>query len=300
MDNKISVVINTRNEESVLPRVLSSVQKFANEIIVADMHSDDSSAKIARQFGARVFDIKPSSYVEPARNLAVKSATGPWILVLDPDEEMSITLKRKLKKIANNPASLDYYRLPRKNIIFGKWMKHSRWWPDYNIRFFKKGSVEWSNMIHGIPITIGEGKDLLESEENAIIHHHYESIEQFILRMNRYTNVQAKSRIKDKYKFNWTDLIKKPSGEFLSRYFYGQGYKDGLHGLAMASLQSFSELVLYLKIWQLQGAEQSNLKLKEVISQMRKSEREHHYWQADSLISEGGGIINRIKRKFKL
>jgi hypothetical protein len=107
-------------------------------------------------------------------------------------------------------------------------------------------------------------------------------------------------RIKDGYKFKWQDLIRKPTEEFLSRYFSGEGYKDGIHGLALAGLQAFSELVLYLKIWQKKGFEEGKTQIKGVIEEMKDAETDIHYWQADVLLKSGGGIIQRIKRRLKL
>ena len=138
-------------------------------------------------------------------------------------------------------------------IIFGKWIKNSRWWPDYNIRFFKKNSVSWSNEIHSIPLTQGRGLDLEEKENLAIVHYNYTSIEQYLGRLDRYTTIQAEFLIKQGYRFIWKDLIVKPLKEFLSRYFVGEGYKDGLHGLVLASFQAFSALVLFAKVWEEQG-----------------------------------------------
>ena len=296
---KISVVINTLNEEKNLPRALASVKSFADEIVVVDMKSDDKTVEIAKKAGAKVYQHKRIGYVEPARNYAISKATGEWILILDADEQAPKTLVKELKKIVQKPKA-DYYRLPRKNIIFGKWIKHSRWWPDYNIRFFRKGFVSWSEIIHSVPITQGKGLDLQAREDFAIIHYHYDSIEQFVERMNRYTGEHANLRIKDGYKFKWQDLIRKPTEEFLGRYFSGEGYKDGIHGLALASLQAFSELVLYLKIWQKKGFEEGKTQIKEVIKTMKDAETDTHYWQADALLKSGGGIIQRIKRRFKL
>src|SRR3989344_3276878 len=135
---KISVVINTLNEEANLPRALASVKSFANEIVVVDMMSDDKTVEIAKKAGAKVYEFKRVGYVEPARNFAISKAEGDWIFILDADEELTASLSRELSKIAKN-GSADYVRVPRKNMIFGKWVEHSRWWPDYNIRFFKKG-----------------------------------------------------------------------------------------------------------------------------------------------------------------
>jgi (heptosyl)LPS beta-1,4-glucosyltransferase len=298
---KISVVINTLNEEKNLPKVLKSVKDIADEIVVVDAKSTDKTVEIAKRYGARVFNYeKEITHVEPARNFAVEKAKGEWILILDADEKLGKGLKSKLKQIASEENSSDYYRLPRKNLIFDKWIKHSRWWPDYNIRFFRKGYVTWGNIIHSVPTTKGVGADLTAKESLAIVHHHYESISQYITRMNRYASVQAKEMVKDGYKFSWRDLITKPSGEFFSRYFQGRGYKDGLHGLILALLQAVSEFAKYANVWEAQGFEKKSLEVADVISELKNAESDMHYWQADTLIRERGGIKNRIKRKLKI
>ena len=296
---KISVVINTLNEEKNLPRALASVKGFADEIVVVDTMSEDKTVDIAKKAGAKVYEHKKTGYVEPVRNFAIGKATGKWILIIDADEELPKGLAKKLKEIVKNPDA-NYYRLPRKNLIFGKWVKHSRWWPDYNIRFFQKEFVTWSEVIHSVPMTQGKGLDLLAKEDLAIIHNNYVSIEQYIERMNRYTSLQAKGLIKEGYDFSWKDIIVKPTSEFFSRYFMGEGYKDGLHGLALALLQGFSELVLYLKIWQSEKFAEQEISIKKVVKTMKKQERELHYWQADTLLKNGGGVLQKIKRKFKL
>ena len=296
---KISVVINTLNEEKNLPRAIASVKGFADEIIVVDMKSEDSTVDIAKKAGAKVYEYKRMGYVEPARNFAISKAIGKWILILDADEQLPKLLINELKKIVKKPTA-NYYRLPRKNIIFKKWMKHSRWWPDYNIRFFQKDFVSWSEIIHSVPMTQGKGLDLPAKEDLAIIHNHYESIEQYIERMNRYTGFQAKGLIKEGHKFSWKSIVSKPASEFFSRYFAGEGYKDGLHGLALALLQAFSELVLYLKIWQIEKFTEQEIGVGKVIKTIKKQETDLHYWQADTLLKSGGGVIQKVKRKFKL
>lgn len=296
---KISVVINTLNEEENLPRAIASVKGFADEIVVCDMHSDDKTRDIAKRFGAKVYEHERTGYVEPARNFAISKTEGEWVLILDADEELPHGLGKNLKELSGNPTA-DYFRIPRKNIIFGKWIKHSRWWPDYNIRFFKKGNVAWSEIIHAVPITKGKGLDLEAKEENALVHHNYETIEQYIERLNRYTTHQSRFLIKSGYKFEWKDIISQPSQEFFARYFEGEGYKDGVHGLVLSFLQAFSELVLYLKVWQNERFAEQKVEIRKVVSEIKKNQIELNYWQADTLLKNGGGISERFKRKFKL
>jgi len=295
----ISVVINTLNEENNLARAIKSVKNFADEVIVVDMHSDDKTVQIAKEFGAKVYSHERTNYVEPARNFAISKAQGDWILILDADEEVTKELSKELEKLSKQE-KVQIYRLARKNIVFGKWLQYSRWWPDYNIRFFKKGAVVWHDEIHSVPITNGIADQVASKEQLALKHHHYETVEQFIDRMNRYTTIQSRRLDENDYKFVWQDIIKRPANEFLSRYFAGHGYKDGVHGLALASLQSLSELIVYLKVWQLQKFTQEKVAVTEVIDEMRKTQSDYHYWQADAKVNEHGGLHNRIKRKLKL
>ena len=295
----ISVVINTLNEEKNLSRALESVREFADEVVVVDMYSDDKTAEIAEKAGAKVFKHKRVGYVEPARNFAIEKAAGDWILILDADEEIGKSLSSSLKKIVIE-GKCNYVAIPRKNIVFGKWLKHSRWWPDYNVRFFKKGKVAWDEKIHSIPETKGSGIDLEAKKENAIIHHNYDSLSQFITRMDRYTSIQAKELVKGGYKLKWQDIVRKPLGEFISRYFRGFGYKDGVHGLVVSLLQSFSEGLVYMKVWEYEGFEKAQVDAKDMKRQIREGQKEMNYWISDLMVKEKGGILYRIRRKLKI
>ena len=275
--HSVSVVINTLNEVKNLPRAVASVKDLASEIVVTDMGSTDGTIEVARKLGAKVFSHKKLNYVEPARNFAVGKAQGPWILILDADEEIPQSLVKKIKQIVGVPEA-DYYRLPRKNIIFGKWIEHTRWWPDYNIRFFKKGFVSWGDEIHSVPFTQGKGFDLPQKSDFAITHFNYEGIIQYLERMLRYTEIESKELMKNGYVFSWRDLVRKPLGEFLSRYFAGQGYKDGVHGLALSLLQSFSELTLYLRVWETQGFSDQKISRREISLELGKSVKDLRWW----------------------
>lgn len=296
---RLSVVINAQNVEADLPRALASVKGLADEIVVIDQGSTDKTSEIAKKFGANVFEHESVKYVELTRNFAISKATGDWILILDPDEEIPDSLANEIRKILKNPKA-DYYRIPRKNIIFDKWIENTLWWPDYQTRLFKKRKITWNETIHSVPMTIGTGYDLPAEEKLAILHHNYDSIEQYLERLNRYTSVQSDFLVKDNYKFVWRDLINKPFREFVNRYFTGRGFKDGVHGLALSLLQAFSELIVYIKIWQKNKFNEENISLPKAISEMRSKEKELHYWQSDTSYKESGKLSDRIKRKLRI
>jgi len=301
---KISAVITTWNEAANLNECLNTLD-FVDEIVVVDMESTDNTVKIAKQYTDKIYHTPYTGYVEPARNYSISKATGNWILIVDGDERIPYTLAKKLIEITEND-STDFVRIPRKNIVFGQWLRYSRWWPDYNIRFFKKGYVTWQDAIHSVPVTEGQGVNLDAEPEYAILHHHYRTLDEYLFRLIRYTNQQSKELIEAGYQFSLSDLMSKPVGEFLSRFFAGEGYKDGLHGLTSALLQSFSMLVVYLKVWQEEGFTPQ----KEVLNSpsFRKliggKFSELKYWLYTVKIHLAGKksekFLLRIRRKFNL
>jgi len=295
----ISAVVNTRNEEKNIEDCLKALH-FADEIVVVDMESMDATKQIAKGFTDKVFDHKMVGYVEPARNFAISKAIGDWILIVDADERIPKSLARKLIEITQE-GDVDFVRIPRKNLIFGQWAQHSRWWPDYNIRFFKKDTVEWQNEIHSIPVTTGIGINLDADESLAIEHHHYNTIDEYFERAFRYSTQQAKELIGSGYKFDAKDLITKPIGEFISRFFAGDGYKDGLHGLILAFLQMFSVMLIYLKIWQHEGHEPKKAGFFTPIWQNLFLEKfkELRYWYLTVLIQSQPQKVKRFLLKLK-
>ncbi len=277
----ITVVVNTLNEEENLSRCLRSVSRLADEIVVVDMYSDDNTRKIARKFGAKVFLHERMGYVEPARNFAIQKARGRWILILDADEKISRGLGKRLKEIARDRGvEADYVLIPRKNIIFGKWIQNSRWWPDYLPRFFKKGKLAWPSQIHKQPELKGDNILTLPDNKNfAIVHYNYDSLDQFLARAIKYAQIQADELVKErKYKLSFADLILEPTREFISRFFAGKGYQDGFHGLALAVLQAWSVALIYLKVWEKQRYKEKNLDFSKVSQSFSKMIFEINFW----------------------
>lgn len=299
MVSQISVVINTLNESRNIRRVIESLG-WVDEIVVVDDGSVDETVAILNELKIKnkklkVFQHKGLGFVEPARNYAISKASAEWVFILDADEKVPETLTEKLMEIVNRMRQIDYVRIPRKNIIFNHFMRESMWWPDYNIRFFKKGKVQWTDKIHCPPEVSGQGLDLPAEEQYAIIHLSYETISQFLQRMDRYTTIQAEELKEEGYKFRWQDLLEKPLSEFLSRFFANKGYKDGLHGLALSFLQAFSFLVVYLKLWEGFNFKEEEIDITELKTQIDQSSTSMNYWIKK--IKQGGNFFERIFKK---
>jgi len=288
----LSVVITTWNEALNLPRVIASIKSIADEIIVVDTESTDDTVVVAKKLGCKVFRHKNTGIVEPVRNFSISKASGDWILLLDADEEVSPSLAKKIPQLISDP-NTNYYRVPRQNLIFNKWIQSSHWWPDYVYRLFRKGTITWEDTIHSRPITEGVGIDLPADEGHAIIHHSYSTISQYVDRLNRYTDYQLST----KSTFIWTDVVTRPVSEFLTQYFARKGYQDGLHGLALSSLQAFSELVLYLKLWQTAGFHDTSVTPQAAALQLKLKKREYVWWLYQTKI-DSSNFFKKIYYKF--
>lgn len=296
----ISAVINVRNEADALTKCLRSIKNFADEIIVVDMKSTDNSAKIAKEAGAKVFPYRPMKFVEPARNFALSKATGKWILLLDPDEFVTQSLKKELKAITKR-SDVDFVKIPRKNIIFGKWIRHSNHWPDYLIRFFKKNAVTWKKEIHSQPVTKGNGLTLLDSEKLAIRHNNYTSVSQFITRAIRYSGIQADELLAQNYKIKTSDFFLKPIQEFNSRFFFSEGYKDGIHGLIFSLLQGFAICLVYIRLWEKQGSQEKSITKESFVSASQETAFEYDFWFNKYFKKEySSSIFKRLLLKIRL
>lgn len=298
----ISAVINTYNEERNIKKSLSSLS-WVDEIVVVDMGSTDDTRKIAKEMGASVYTHPYMGFVEPARNFGIEKARGEWVFILDADEEVPSALSRFLLE-KSNQKDINYFRIARKNIIFSSWIRYTGWWPDYQIRFFRKGAVSWVEKIHGIPFTTGKGLDLAADENLSIIHNNYQSVSQYLIRMDRYTSIMAKELLDSGYSFLISDLFGKPISEFLNRFFAQEGYKDGLHGLALSLLQAFSELTVYLKIWEKKGFKHHSLSLTDLDKTSKSIGESVNYWLINEQLKKDPfyprKFILKLKNKLRI
>jgi len=245
----ISVGIVSFNEANNLSQLLKSVVDFADEIIVLDLGSTDNTVRVSQRFGAKIIKHKFVPFVELVRNYLILKTGGNWVLILDPDEQMSDNLKNRLKQIVKDN-KYDAVNIPRKNIFFGKWVSHTNWWPDRHVRFFKRGKVSWENKIHSYPRVDGELLELPAKEELAIIHHGYNTISEFIDRQNRYSSIEAQNLYDLRKRFSWTNFFWKPVREFLVRFIRHAGFLDGFWGFALTYLMMIYQLQVLIKLWE--------------------------------------------------
>ncbi len=247
---RISVVLNTLNEEKRIGYALRSVKDWADEIVVVDMHSDDRTAEIAVAFGARVAMHDRVGYADPARAFAVDQSTGEWILILDADELVPEPLSRKLRSIAAADEA-DAVRIYMRNYLLGAALGHTGWGPnqDPHVRFFRRNALELTPDVHNFLKVkewarvhdVGPGSDL------ELVHFNYLDVEQFVEKMNRYTSIEAAGAVSRGEKATRTSAIRLAARTFIGRYLRRGGYRDGWRGFYLSGLMAAYRFIVVAK-----------------------------------------------------
>lgn len=102
---RLSIIMIVKNEAHCLARCLESVRGIADEIVVADTGSTDDTVAIAERFGATVLRIPWEDDFAKARNAAIQSATGDWLLHLDADEMLDAEGARRIRWLVDQDGS---------------------------------------------------------------------------------------------------------------------------------------------------------------------------------------------------
>ena len=86
--SSLSAALIVRDEEAVLPHVLADLRDLAEEIVVVDTGSADSTVELARRSGALVFHYEWKDDFASARNYSFERCSGDWIIWVDADDRI--------------------------------------------------------------------------------------------------------------------------------------------------------------------------------------------------------------------
>lgn len=301
--NKLSVVVTVYNEEKNIEKCLKSL-KFADEILVVDNGSTDKTVEIAKKFTDKIYFRKNDPQnIDIQKNFGFSKAAGDWILSIDADEEISPELAKEISSKTELEDDINGYWIPRKNIIFGKWIQHSGWNPDNQLRLFRRGKGKYSEKHVHEPLKV-DGKTAELS--NVLIHYNYESVLQFIIKTSQYAQNEADFLIEKGYNFSYFDAVRFPLNEFLSRFFQRKGYNDGFHGLMLAGMMAFYHFLIFAFIWERKGFKEyeGDSFLSSTNDEFKKAGNEFKYWIIHSGIENIKNPLlknlARAKRKLKI
>lgn len=230
--NSVSVYIIVYNEADKITAAINSVL-WADEIVVADSYSTDSTAAIAESMGARVVQI-PFEGFGALRNAAVAFCVNNWIFNLDADERCTPEVRDEILQLIHSDSARDAYYVPRKNFFMGKWIKHSGLYPDYRQpQLFRKGALSYkTDLVHeGIIFQTGKKPGYLR---NAVHQIPYKDFSEILHKIDRYSSLGAKRMADSGKKSGMTKAFLHAAWAFFYPYFLKFGFLDGWPGFALA------------------------------------------------------------------
>jgi len=245
---KISILLPTYNCEKTIEQTLGSI-KWADEILVIDSFSNDSTVDIVKEYGVNIIQ---HEYINSAKqkNWAIQHCSNQWIFQIDSDEILEENAEEIIRNAINNvDENTHCLKMPRKNHVLGKWVKYGGLYPDWEYRLFRKEYGKWwDREVHSRIIVPGKIGIL----DTHLIHHGMPNVSKQILNLDRYTRYEANYLSRNNEKFSWVKWLLKPIFIFFFRYIFQQGFRDGWRGLFLAVYHAFYSFLSHTKFYEIQ------------------------------------------------
>ncbi|MFZ5453398.1 MAG: glycosyltransferase family 2 protein [Thermodesulfobacteriota bacterium] len=225
---RLSVTVIALNEEANIVPCLESV-RFADEIIVVDSGSTDRTLELARNFTDRIFTTDWRGFAG-AKNFALDQARMEWVFSLDLDERVPPDLQQEILEVVQADGPLAAYKVPRKNYVGRRWIRHLGWYPDHTLRLFRRDQGRFREReVHEevvVPGPVGLLRTPLE-------HYSYNNLEEYAARQDRYARLAAGEMRKAGRRPLPGELLWRPALTFLNLFVLKRGFLEGNLGLKL-------------------------------------------------------------------
>jgi glycosyltransferase involved in cell wall biosynthesis len=251
----ISAIIITWNEEKFIGNCLSSLTGVADEIVVVDSFSTDSTEEICSRFNVRFIKHRFEGYVEQ-KNFALTQATYSHVLSLDADEALSEDLVKSIIA-AKEKFEYDGYIFNRLNNYCGHWMKYSRLYPDKQLRLFDSGKGKWMGPNPHDRFILNKGSKISRIKGD-LLHWNFHTFEEHIEKMNKFSTIGANEAFKEGKRSGPFTAHIHSTWCFFRSYILKAGFMDGYYGYVSCSVTAYTSFLKYAKLRRLNMNQKRN------------------------------------------
>lgn len=243
----LSVIVITKNEASHIERCLESVC-WADEIIVLDSGSDDSTVELCKHYTDKVFTTDwPGFGIQKQR--ALDKAQGDWVLSIDADEVVTAELRMEIEK-ALVQVQFNGYEIPRLSSYCGRQIRHGGWWPDYVLRLFRRNVGYFTDsVVHERIVVPGEMGQLT----SPLLHDAFVNLDEVLHKVNSYSSLGAKMLHQKGVRSSLSKAIFKALWTFMRTYWLKAAFLDGRQGLMLSISNAEGTYYKYVKLLELQS-----------------------------------------------
>lgn len=246
----LGVAIITRNAAARLAECLASVA-FADEIVVVDSGSTDTTLEIARAHGARIIEHLDWPGFGPQKNRALDALATTWVLSIDADEIVSPQLAASIRAAIAKPRA-DVYEIDRLSSFCGQWVRHSGWYPDWIPRLFRRGAARFSgDLVHERLVFEGPTQRL----DGRLLHYSYEDFESVLRKLDAYSSAGAAQRHAAGQRGSFGKAVARGLWAFVRTWILRRGFLDGRAGFMIAVFNAETVYYRFLKLAHLDEAD---------------------------------------------
>ena len=246
---KLSVVIITFNEEKNIERCIASIKEVADEIVIVDSFSTDSTKAICEKHGVNFIEHKFDGHIEQ-KNWAITQASYPHILSLDADEAPDEKLLEEIKRVKND-WKYDGYQMSRLTNYCGSWIKHGNWYPDIKLRLWDSRKGKWGGANPHDEFLMEDGSTT-KKLKGDLLHYSFYNFEQHLKQIHKFTDISSKAAFNRGKKVSFINLILNPVAKFIGGYIVKAGFLDGGPGFRIAWYSAYATYLKYSKTLKLQ------------------------------------------------
>lgn len=244
----ISVVILAKNEAENLRECIESVAALAQEIVVVDDFSEDSTAEIAKSLGAKVFQHALNGDFSAQRKFALEKTTQPWVFFLDADERVPAELANEIRSCVSGDKKAAY-EVTRLNHFKRERVRHGVLRPDRVLRLMPRDGIEIDGSVHEKISSPYPRARLRE----PLLHFTYEKWSAYFKKFENYTRIAAEKYYSEGKRVRFfRDIVLRPTFAFFKMYFLKGGFLDGKIGWILSANHFFYTQTKYVRLWSIE------------------------------------------------
>jgi glycosyltransferase involved in cell wall biosynthesis len=249
MKQPITVIVPCKNEEQNLRACLDSVAALADEILVADSGSSDSTMAIAQSYPRTRVIERHYHTSGDFKNWAIPQASHEWILLIDADERGTPALLDEIRLLLSRGSEYDAYWVRRSNHFMGHPLRFGDARTDKVIRLFRRDVSRYQGPSDHGEVRVATGR--VGKLKQPLLHYSYWNYDQFFLKYHRYTALQAEQWREAHRDTTYFKLLVRPMWRFFREYILQLGILDGKKGLQLAWLAAFYSFTKQARLWEL-------------------------------------------------
>jgi len=250
----ISVYMITKDNIRTVDKALQSVVGWADEIVAVDSGSTDGTVETLKRYTDRVSHRDWPGFRDQYQH-AQDLTKNRWVLFIDADEEIGPDLAQEIVKLfADGEPEADGYIAHRRTYYLGRLIKHGGWYPDFEIRLYRKDRGGWKGGLHAKVHVDGEVREL----DHVYLHYNYKDIADQIRTVNLYSDIEAVDMDEANKKTRLFKMLFSPPFRFFRDYILKKGFLDGMPGLIIAVTTSYYIFAKYAKLWERRRVLRSN------------------------------------------